>query len=94
MISQFLAQGFKVGRVDQCETALGAELRAKDAKAKAGSKGAVAKQIVRRELKTVLTTGTIVDGALLTDDLGSHCVAIKVRQPSTLPLHKLMVVWM
>jgi hypothetical protein len=24
---QFLAQGYKVGRVDQCETALGAELR-------------------------------------------------------------------
>jgi DNA mismatch repair protein MSH6 len=50
----------------------------------------VAKQIVRRELKTVLTSGTIVDGALLTDDLGSHCVAIKVSPLSILSPHVLM----
>ena len=79
---QFLAQGYKVGRVDQCETALGAEIRLKDDKAKASKTAkapAKGKEIVRRELKSVLTTGTIVDGALLTDDLANHCVAIKVR---------------
>ncbi|GAA5834415.1 hypothetical protein JCM5353_008937 [Sporobolomyces roseus] len=76
--AKFLAQGYKVGRVDQSETALGAEIRNKDAKA-AGGKGKAkgGKEIVRRELKSVLTTGTIVDGSMLTDDMSNHCVAIK-----------------
>lgn len=51
-------------------------MRNKDSKAK--GKAPSGKTIVRRELKSVLTTGTIVDGSLLTDDLASHCVAIKV----------------
>lgn len=54
-------------------------MRVKDGKAsgkgKAVPKG---KEIVRRELKSVLTGGTLVDGSMLTDDLASHCVAIKV----------------
>ncbi|GAA5904211.1 mismatch repair ATPase MSH6 [Sporobolomyces salmoneus] len=78
--AKFLAQGYKVGRVDQSETALGAEIRNKDAKA-AGGKGKAkaggGKEIVRRELKSVLTSGTIVDGTMLTDDMSNHCVAIK-----------------
>lgn len=76
-LNQFVAQGYKVGRVEQCETALGAEMRLKDGKA-AGQK-TPAKSIVRRELKSVLTAGTLVDGSMLTDDLASHCVSIKVR---------------
>jgi DNA mismatch repair protein MSH6 len=55
-------------------------MRKKDAKATTKGKAVPAgKGIVRRELKSVLTTGTIVDGSMLTDDLASHCVAIKVR---------------
>ncbi|GAA6023217.1 hypothetical protein JCM10207_004484 [Rhodosporidiobolus poonsookiae] len=90
--SKFLAQGYKVGRVDQCETALGAEIRNKDDKA-AGGKGAKAKgksagkqangkEIVRRELKSVLTSGTIIEGEMLTDDMSNHCVAIKEDTPT------------
>ncbi|GAA5834783.1 hypothetical protein JCM11251_003661 [Rhodosporidiobolus azoricus] len=90
--AKFLAQGHKVGRVDQCETALGAEIRNKDDKAagvKAKPKGktvtkqANGKEIVRRELKSVLTGGTIVEGEMLTDDMSSHCVAIKEDTPTT-----------
>ncbi|GAA6051780.1 hypothetical protein JCM3770_004968 [Rhodotorula araucariae] len=87
--SKFLSQGYKVGRVDQCETALGAEIRNKDdkkagakGKGKGGAKQANGKEIVRRELKSVLTTGTIVDGTMLTDDMSSHCVAIKEETPT------------
>lgn len=103
-IAKFLGQGYKVGRVDQEETALGADLRRKDDKEKNGGKGNGKGQskskgkskdegedegsgkshdtsnkpkIVNRELKTVLTTGTIVDGHLLTDDLSNHCIAVK-----------------
>ncbi|GAA5881916.1 hypothetical protein JCM16303_003463 [Sporobolomyces ruberrimus] len=81
--AKFLAQGYKVGRVDQSETALGAEIRNKDAKAAAGKGKAKApgKEIVRRELKSVLTSGTIVDGTMLTDDMSNHCVAVK-EEPS------------
>ncbi|GAA5837892.1 hypothetical protein JCM9279_004059 [Rhodotorula babjevae] len=87
--SKFLSQGYKVGRVDQCETALGAEIRNKDdkksgakAKGKSAGKQANGKEIVRRELKSVLTGGTIVDGTMLTDDMSNHCVAIKEDTPS------------
>ncbi|KAI5476724.1 hypothetical protein MNV49_007314 [Pseudohyphozyma bogoriensis] len=83
--AKFLAQGYKVGRVDQCETALGAEMRVKDGKAsgKKQEKASNGKAIVRRELKSVLTSGTIVDGSMLTDDLSNHCVAIKEYTPTS-----------
>lgn len=52
-------------------------MRVKDGKGKGAAKAKTS--IVNRELKSVLTSGTIVDGSMLTDDLASHCVAIKVR---------------
>jgi DNA mismatch repair ATPase MutS len=36
-------------------------------------------KIVRRELASVFTNGTVVDEAFLAGDDASHCVAIKVR---------------
>jgi DNA mismatch repair protein MSH6 len=45
-------------------------------KAKAG-KPAKGDGIVRRELASVLTNGTVVDEAFLTEEEASHCVAIK-----------------
>lgn len=68
--------------MEQAETAIGADLRRQDAKEKGGKGKAKANnsneaKIVHRELKTVLTTGTIVDGQLLTDDLSDHCISIK-----------------
>ena len=63
---------------------MGADIRRKDAKdgneSKAGKKNTAKEdkaKIVNRELKSVFTTGTIVDGGLLTDDLSNHCIAIK-----------------
>ncbi len=35
-------------------------------------------KIVRRELASVLTNGTVVDSAFLSGDEASHCLAIKV----------------
>lgn len=68
--------------MEQAETAIGADLRRQDAnkeqaKGKGKAKASNEPKIVNRELKTVLTTGTIVDGQLLTDDLSDHCIAIK-----------------
>ena len=83
--AKFLAQGYKVGRVEQSETALGAEMRLKDGKkaGKPAAKPSGGREIVRRELKSVLTSGTIVDGSMLEDDLANHCVSIKEFTPTS-----------
>lgn len=68
-------------------------MRIKDGKAKGKAPAkSGAREIVRRELKSVLTSGTIVDGSLLTDDLASHCVAVKVNlvYPFALNLRQLL----
>lgn len=69
--AKFLAAGYKVGKVEQAETAIGMEMRTKKAAKPAG------REIVRRELAQVFTNGTIVDGTYLTSDEANHCVAIK-----------------
>ncbi|KAJ3497847.1 hypothetical protein NLJ89_g10297 [Agrocybe chaxingu] len=81
--SKFLAKGYKVGRVEQAETALGAEMRMaaekEEGKGKAKSKAKTAAggdKIVRRELNKVYTNGTLVDAELLTDEQAGHCVSI------------------
>ncbi|KAJ3298249.1 DNA mismatch repair protein msh6 [Borealophlyctis nickersoniae] len=70
--SQFIAQGYKVARVDQMETAVGKAMRDK----KDGKKNADEK-IIRRELKCVLTAGTLVDAGLLTTDMSTYCMSVK-----------------
>lgn len=35
-------------------------------------------KVIRRELTAVLTVGTLVDGNLITDDLSTYCMSIKV----------------
>lgn len=69
--AKFLALGYKVGRVDQVETAVAKDMRLGGEKKKAGT------DIVRRELRHVLTGGTIVDAGALPDDLNSYCLSIK-----------------
>ncbi|KAJ9117461.1 hypothetical protein QFC22_004311 [Naganishia vaughanmartiniae] len=72
--AKFLAAGYKVGKVEQAETAIGMEMRTKAAAGKPKNK---ADSIVRRELATVLTNGTVVDEAFLSGDEACHCIAIK-----------------
>ncbi|KAL4782474.1 muts domain V-domain-containing protein [Aspergillus varians] len=71
--NQFVAKGFKIARVDQSESALGKEMRERNGK-KAGGKE---DKIIKRELACVLTAGTLVEGAMLQDDMSTFCVAIK-----------------
>ncbi|KAI3623239.1 MSH6 [Malassezia furfur] len=74
--TKLLALGYKVGRVDQCETAVAKGMRVGEKSRGGGS------EIVRRELRHVVTSGTIVDGSVLADDLSSYCVSIKEHRPS------------
>lgn len=73
--NQFVAKGYKIARVDQCESALGKEMRERD---KQDAKPAKEDKIIRRELAQVLTAGTLVDGGMLQDDMSTYCVSIKV----------------
>ena len=76
--NQFVAKGYKVARVDQIESALGKEMREREDK-KAGDK------VIRRELASVLTSGTLVDGGMLQDDMSTYCVSIKESERDGLP---------
>ncbi|KAK8064352.1 hypothetical protein PG994_006990 [Apiospora phragmitis] len=73
--NQFIAKGYKVARVDQMESALGKEMRERDGVAT--SKAKKEDKIIRRELACILTGGTLVDGAMLQDDMATYCAAIK-----------------
>ncbi|EIW67861.1 hypothetical protein TREMEDRAFT_40008 [Tremella mesenterica DSM 1558] len=72
--AKFLAHGYKVGKVEQVETAIGAELRRNAGK---GSSTLKEDKIVQRELAQIFTNGTIVDGAYLSTHESNHCVAVK-----------------
>lgn len=72
--NQFVAKGYRIARVDQMESALGKEMREREDK-----KPKKEEKVIRRELATVLTSGTLVDGGMLQDDMSTFCAAIKVR---------------
>ncbi|CAO3601033.1 unnamed protein product [Absidia cylindrospora] len=69
--AQFIARGHKVARVDQMENAIGKSMRDRQ------STDTKADKVIRRELTSVLTAGTLVDSGLLTDDMGTYCMSIK-----------------
>ncbi|KAJ9075514.1 DNA mismatch repair protein msh6, variant 2 [Entomophthora muscae] len=69
--AKFIAKGYKVAKVEQVESALGKSLRERN------SKGPKEDSIIRRELTSILTGGTLVDAGLLTNDLATYCLAIK-----------------
>lgn len=71
--SQFIAKGYKVAKVEQLENAIGKQIRDRESNKKE-------EKIIRRELSSVLTAGTLIDGGLLTNDLSSFCMAIKETQ--------------
>ncbi|CAG8540503.1 7230_t:CDS:10, partial [Cetraspora pellucida] len=73
--AQFIAKGHKVAKVDQMETAIGKEMREKASNIKE-------EKIIRRELTSILTAGTIVEGGLLTNEMATYCMSIKESCPA------------
>lgn len=85
--NQFVAKGFKIARVDQCESALGKEMREReDSQGPPGKGKKKPDKIIKRELACVLTRGTLVDGSMLQDDMATFCVAIKESTVNDLPV--------
>ncbi|RAR01164.1 DNA mismatch repair protein MutS [Stemphylium lycopersici] len=84
--TQFVAAGHKVARVDQMESALGKEMRERDDKGKTPKKPEKkGKEVIRRELATVLTSGTLVDTGMLQSEMSTYCMAIKEIDRDNLP---------
>lgn len=69
----FIAKGYKVARVDQMESALAKEMRENGG-------GKKEDKVIRRELSCVLTGGTLVDDAMLVDEMSTYCMAIKQEE--------------
>ncbi|GMM29570.1 mismatch repair ATPase [Martiniozyma asiatica (nom. inval.)] len=69
---RFIDEGYKVAKVDQKETALGKEIKAKQ-----GLKSAKEAKVIERELSYILTCGTLTDEHLLRDEMSKFCLAIK-----------------
>ena len=85
--NQFVAKGYKIARVDQCESALGKEMREREDSSgpTKGKKAAKPDKIIRRELACVLTGGTLVEGSMLQDDSATYCVSVKESTSDDLP---------
>ncbi|KAF1982551.1 DNA mismatch repair protein Msh6 [Aulographum hederae CBS 113979] len=81
--NQFVAKGFKIARVDQMESALAKEMRERDDEKPV--KKTKDDKVIRRELASVLTAGTLVDGGMLQDDMSAFCVALKEFDRDNLP---------
>ncbi|CAG8545247.1 8999_t:CDS:2, partial [Paraglomus occultum] len=74
---KFIAAGYKVAKVDQMETALAKEMREKSNKPSSKSASSQPEKIIRRELTTILTAGTLVDPSMLSTPHSTYCMSIK-----------------
>ncbi|CCH43094.1 DNA mismatch repair protein [Wickerhamomyces ciferrii] len=70
--TSFITKGYKVAKVDQIETGLAKEIRESNGQAPKGKK-----DVIQRELKCVLTAGTLTDESMLSDDMATYCIAVK-----------------
>ena len=73
--AKFIGKGFKVAKVEQLENAVNKTMREKSDNAKT-------EKIIRRELTSILTCGTLVDGNHLKSHNSNYCVAFKISESS------------
>ncbi|ODV77979.1 mismatch repair ATPase MSH6 [Suhomyces tanzawaensis NRRL Y-17324] len=66
---EFISHGYKVAKVDQKETLLAKEMR--------GGSGVKEEKIIKRELTSILTGGTLTDLNMISDDMSIYCLSIK-----------------
>jgi DNA mismatch repair protein MSH6 len=71
-VGKFVSAGYRIARVDQTETSISKGMKDRESRqSKASDK------IIKRELSTILTSGTLVDPGLLSSDLPTYCMSIK-----------------
>lgn len=74
--AKFVGKGYKVAKVDQLENAISKIMREKSEKTSKADK------IIRRELTSILTCGTLVDGNHLKTSNSNYCVSFKIVELS------------
>jgi hypothetical protein len=74
--SKLIALGYKVGRVDQVESSLKMQERSGGPGGKGKGKG-TGRAIIRRELQTILTCGTLVDEDMIATPEAKYLMSIK-----------------
>lgn len=86
--AQFVGHGYKIARVDQVENKLAKEMRERDEKTLSVTEKKQlkdAEKVIRRELSTVLTSGTLVDGGMLQTDQSTYVASIKEAEKDDRP---------
>lgn len=73
--AKFVGKGYKVSKVDQLENAVSKTMREKSDKSKV-------EKIIRRELTSILTCGTLVDGNHLKTNNSNYCASFKISESS------------
>lgn len=68
---EFISHGYKVAKVDQKESMLAKEMRGGSTKEE---------KIIKRELSSILTGGTLTDLDMISDDMAIYCLAIKEEE--------------
>lgn len=74
--AKFVGKGYKVAKVDQLENAVSKTMREKSEKSKS-------EKIIRRELTSILTSGTLVDANHLKSDSANYCISFKITEIAT-----------
>lgn len=64
---QFISHGYKIAKVDQKESLLAKEMRGGSTKEE---------KIIKRELLSILTGGTLTDLDMISDDMATYCLSI------------------
>lgn len=72
--AKFVGKGYKVAKVDQLENAVSKVMREKS------EKSSKAEKIIRRELTSILTCGTLVDGNHLKTNNANYCISFKITE--------------
>ena len=72
--AKFVGKGHKVAKVDQLENAISKTMREKSEKLSKADK------IIRRELTSILTCGTLVDGNHLKTNNSNYCISFKITE--------------
>lgn len=67
---KFVGAGYRIARVDQTETSISKGMKDRETKGKAD-------KIIKRELSTILTAGTLVDPGLLVSDNATYCMSLR-----------------
>ncbi|AFN83874.1 MutS-like DNA mismatch repair protein [Encephalitozoon romaleae SJ-2008] len=73
---RFLEHGYKIARVDQSENMIGKQIRERDEMSKSKERGIAKNKIIRRELKEIITQGTIYNMDYISSSVPMYLMSV------------------